>query len=249
MMQTAAKSPRPLWFKIFIGFGLSIMMLVAVVLILDIHSYGFTERRECGFERGFLGKLMCGVSETYGEWAPYFRSIPSDEEMIDNFHENRADFEKLVQIYREDLSVPSDKMGCLLPTSSLQTMMMRIKVRSGCGDGEVWMPPNPYSLEPDLLKSTAVQKARGGTQARKFSGVMFDYSHSKVKTMRYLGSVHRGYYYTPFVPRIEGGVMRKPSGTERMYAIPNSYPPIEYWGECVYRQIEGHWFISFCQDK
>jgi len=102
--------------------------MIALVLCLQIYSNGFTDFGRCKDEIGFLRKLWCGITGTYEDDAPFFRSLPSDEEMIANFRKHRADFERLVQIYREDLSVPNDEVGVLLPSAEVKKIMDRIRV-------------------------------------------------------------------------------------------------------------------------
>jgi len=241
------KKRRLFWLKVLAGVCL---FVVTAPFLLGIYLRGFTDMRQvCNNEKSFLRKLACGLSETYEDCAPYFRSLPTDEQMISNFNKHRADFERLVHIYREDMSVPTDIVGYLLPNSDLQAIMNRINVASIRSDRTIWMPPNPYSIEPDFLKGMAVLRGRSGVQARKYSGVIFNYAHDTVYSLRYLAPVCKGYYYTPFVPRVTEGLLRTPEDAGKMLPTLNSYPPVQYWGECFYRQIAEHWFIRFCQDK
>jgi len=248
MTENEPKKRKFRWLKIMV----SVCFLIVGALWLDgIYFRGFTETGACRREKGFFSKLVCATSGTYEGYAVYLRSLPSDEEMIANFYKHRADFERLVHIYRQDLSIPmdDDEYGYLLPTPDVKAMMDRIDVAWIKGDRDVWMPPDPYFQEPDVLKHTAALSARGGPEARKYSGVIFGYAHADVHSLRYLAPVYKDYYYTPSPPRVENGLLRTPSGAGRIMATLNSYPLIEYWGECFYRRIEPHWFLRFCQDK
>ena len=98
---------------------------------------------------GFSLLVAVILVANYESCAPYFRSLPSDEEMIENFRKHRADFEHLVTRYREDLSVPTH-FYALVPTPEIKAMMQRISVTKVFGDAVVWMPPDPYSKDPDF---------------------------------------------------------------------------------------------------
>ncbi|MFH1113315.1 MAG: hypothetical protein V1792_05290 [Pseudomonadota bacterium] len=84
-----------------------------------------------------------------------FRFLPSDEELIANFSRHRSDFERLVRIYREDLSVPTNCVGDLEPTPKIKAVMDRLNVTAVHGDGVLWIPPNPYSGDPAFLREKA----------------------------------------------------------------------------------------------
>jgi hypothetical protein len=88
--------------------------------------------------------------------------------------------------------------------------------------------------------------SRGGAEARQYSGVILRYKQDKVRSLLHLLPDHKDYYYAPVVPRVRDGMMWKPYGPERMLATLNKRPPIDYSGECLYRQIEEQWFIKAC---
>ncbi|MEW6112143.1 MAG: hypothetical protein AB1664_08445, partial [Thermodesulfobacteriota bacterium] len=100
-------APRRLWLKLFIGLTLPIVLIIVAILALQIYLNGFAGVPRCKGEVGFWSKLWCGVAETYQDDAPYLRRLPTDEEMIAHFQKHRADFERLVQIYREDPNLPT----------------------------------------------------------------------------------------------------------------------------------------------
>lgn len=184
----------------------------------------------------------------YEVHARYLRRLPSDEEMISHFYEHKDDFERLVRFYREDLSVPADVTGLLLPTPQVKALMKRIGVSEVNGDGRVWLPPDPYSNKPDVVRRRARLMSRGCCERRLFSGIIFGYAHPPVKRFRYLAPVYKGYYYTPFAAKLEKGRMWTPHGCESIHATLNEYPRLDYWGQCYYRQIEPNWCIRMCQD-
>jgi hypothetical protein len=181
-----------------------------------------------------------------------FTSLPSDEEMIANFSQHRSDFERLAQIYREDLSVPTNNVGELEPTPEIKAIMDRIKVTAVAGDNVLWMPPDPYSTDPAFLREKAKLEARWyGPDTRKFSGVFFSYSHERVIRLYYGDDVVKGYYYVPFVPEIWDGRLWVPAHlmegqgfcAENLNTYPRGFGP----ANSAYRLIQPHWYILMRQ--
>jgi len=239
--------------RILIRFVAGILLLVVVALLAQIYLNGFVGRVKCLDETRFFSQLACGISETYNDWAPYFRSLPSDEEMIANFHKHRADFERLVRIYREDLSVPTDFYD-LKPTPEVKAIMDRINVLWVKGDGVLWIPPDPYSTELNFLRGKAELTAKWGSpERRQFSGVKFGYPHRKVSSFKNLAHIYKLYYYIPAVPRIRDGRLKRPGNI--LEADPlivrtlNETPYFRGFDYCAYREIEPHWFIGMCQTE
>lgn len=237
-------TPKSPWLKVLIVFSVPIVVYLAV----GVYYTGFADRRYCRQEAGFFRRLLCGSSVFYEAHAPYFRSLPSDKEMISHFYGHKEDFERLVRIYREDLSVPADRAGLLLPTPRVKELMNRIGVTAVDCDGMVWLPPDPYSNKPDVVKRIARLRTAGSGERRRFTGVVLAYGHPPVKRFRYLVPVYKGYYYTPFSPQVEGRRMWTPNGAEWILATLNKYPPRMDFCECFYRRIEAHWFIRMCRD-
>jgi len=182
-----------------------------------------------------------------------FRSPPSDEEMIANFYRHQKDFDRLARIYREDTSVPT-VMRVLVPTPEIAAMMSRISVATIKGDDETWIPPDPYSKDPDFLEQKVKSEiCRDAPGARKFSGVIFYSTHGRVTRRHYGQPIYKQYYYVPIAPRVEDGVLVLPGTStwsdHRVLETLNRYPPGFATFNCVYRQIEPQWFIRMCQDK
>jgi hypothetical protein len=245
-----ARIRKPLLLKIVMGFSVPVAIIVALCLVLEIWGFGF-EKAQCQHERGFFRKLWCGISATYEANAQYVRLLPSDEEMIAHFRRHRVDFERLVQIYRNDQSLYTPWGGLRDPPPHVKEIMERIGVYGVLSDWTIWMPPDPYSEEAQQQVKTLgliPMIRRGYPEARKFSGVRLWYAPGHVKRLNEnLSDVLKGYYYTPFVPKIENGLLNKPSGGEWIASTLNNYPSRLKSGECVYRQFEPHWFIELCQ--
>jgi hypothetical protein len=236
------------WLKVLIGLSLPIV----AYCILGIYYNGFADERQCGHEEGFIRKLVCGVYSMYQIHAPFFRSLPSDEEMIENFNKHRADFERLVHIYREDLSVASE-VGHLIPTPEIEAVMDRINVVEVYDDGSVWLPPDPYAKEAESRADLWIKAASKDPAARTLSGVRLAYAHGRVIRPKYLVSAWKDYYYVPFVPTIQNRELRIPGGGSdgpaRVLPTLDTYPPHFKPLECVYRQISPQWFIRMCLGK
>jgi hypothetical protein len=185
----------------------------------------------------------------------FFRRLPTDEEMIAHFYKHRSDFDRLVQIYREDLSVPVDVVGTLLPTPEVKPIMERINISYVKDDQVPWIPPDPYSTVPDVQRElTMFLIHRDEHEKRKYSGVILGYAHGQVLRLKYMGPVWKKYYYTPLVPKIGDGRLNFPVVTLLAYGNGivvqslNTIPPELAPFECAYRQIEPHWFIRMFQD-
>jgi hypothetical protein len=183
--------------------------------------------------------------------APYLRSLPSDEEMINNFHYYRQDFERLAKIYREDLSVPINRTGGLEPTKDVRSIMDRIGVSAICGDQVIWIGPDPY-LNWSRSKEMESYVPLYGQERRQFSGVIMYFAHGEVTNIQYGVNVCKRYYYIPVVPRIIEGKLFVPAdllaGISFVAPTLNTCPSIfEGNFDCAVRQIEPRWFIQVCR--
>jgi hypothetical protein len=184
----------------------------------------------------------------YDHFAPYFRSLPSDEEMINNFEEHRADFERLSQMYREEPSIRTS-VGVLGPSPKIESIMKRMNVSFIMGDGEIWVPPGPDSKSAG--KKLLHRASPADTlEERKFSGVIFGYAHKRV--VKHEWPVYKQYYYIPLIPSKSGGKLRLPQWGIRAHPVVvdtlNDYlPRLEFLGAAC-REIEPHWYIEIRQD-
>ena len=163
MDKNRARKRKPLWLRVLIGLGMSIPLIIFVILVVQVCVLS----ADCDGERNLISKLRCGISATYESDAPFVRCLPTDEEMIANFHKNRGDFERLVNIYREDLSVPT-VLDLLKPTPEIKEIMARINVAAVKSDGIVWVPPDPWTKRFRFLENTGEASGqkphRRGTQ-------------------------------------------------------------------------------------
>jgi hypothetical protein len=225
--QNETKERRPLWQDVLVG------------LIVLLTVFGAT----CG---PFVFLMLAIV---FDDPISLLRSLPSDEKMIEHFCRHRADFERLVHIYRENLSVPI-KATLLMPTPEIRSLMDRINVIEVYGDAELWLPPDPYSKEAEFISKES-KLIPWRTNGRKFNGVMFNYGHKRVKSLKYMAYLDKHYYYVPLVPKIEDGQLKIPfrgsSVGGRMLQSLDKFPRKFRSSDRLFRQIEPNWFIMMEQ--
>lgn len=220
----ATRTRKSIWLRIILGLAIGIALLFVSTYLLMFHAfYSFAD----------LPLLL--------------RPLPSDEQMIANFHQHRADFERLVQIYREDLSIPTNVIGHLEPTPQIKGLMSRINVDAVEGDGMVWMLPDPYSNDPSFVKQrTGIR----WPEKRKFSGIKLGYACGTIITYHF-GLISKNYYYVPLTPRVSNGrlllILSPPGGDPWITETLNSYPLEFRQYDCFCKQIEPHWFIEMCR--
>ncbi|AFM26642.1 hypothetical protein [Desulfomonile tiedjei] len=228
MSKNPAQNVRPRWKKFLRALAVIFLITIPIIIVgaaalLFVYEFG-------------LGPFRC---------------LPSDETLIRHFQKHRADFELLVQIYREDPDLPNNFGMVSKPTPEISAIMNRINVRDLRSDWTIWLPPDPYSEEAksETKARKLIQKVhRGEAEGRRFSGVSMTYDHGPVRRFdKYLSEVFKGYYYTPFPPRVENGLLKKPDGAEPVFHHLNTYPPRLILGDCVYRQFAPQWFIKLCQ--
>lgn len=241
-----ARPHRPIWKRFFIGLGRVVLKLLGVLGgVLGVTVFMFAV---------IYLALVVTLFFLYNGWDP-FRSLPTDEAMIAHFHAHRTDFEQLVEIYREYPLLPNrvGTDGDDEPLQRIKTIMDRIKVTGMRQDGQIWLPPDPYSprAREKAWRSGPLGDAyRRGVEGRRYTGVLLAFSHEPVRRWADdFARVEKGYYYVPFPARVENGRFRKPDGGARVVPTLNSYPPELLRGTCVYRQFEPHWFIEVCQRR
>ncbi|MEW6529273.1 MAG: hypothetical protein AB1473_00430 [Thermodesulfobacteriota bacterium] len=223
-----ARTRKPFWQKISVSSEV-LLMAAAILAALTVLMFG-------------------------GEFSSFRTTIPSNEEMIANFQQNRADFERLAQIYREDLSVPTSGRQ-LQPTPEVQAIMSRIHVTSVNGDQMIWLPPDVCLREAELRADRGEKAVIGAPEARKFSGVIFGYERRGVTGLMSMSNTYKLYYYFPLVPVAENGELVISAAPARAFSCvtqtTNKCPPY-FEGlerECVCTQIEPQWFIQECREE
>lgn len=254
---------KPFWLQFLYLLSLPIVT-ISLVLMIKFFADVFKDSQRCTEEKGYFQKLACKASETYKDYASYFR-IPSDEEMIENFYKHRADFERLAQIYREDSTLSdhredsplSDRLSIInKPTPEIKAIMVRVNVAYAerYFDRALWMPSEEAKQHDKTLKFFIFEEAIKGN---KFTGVTLRYTRGPVLRLSMLWSGHpkasgyvtKDYYYIPFVPKVENGFLRNQlGGGVILFPTLNRYPPNFDILDCAYRQFEPQWFIKMCQE-
>jgi len=191
----------------------------------------------------------------------HYNPLPSDEEMIAHFHNHRAEIEELVKRYRECVT----KVGTsceVVPEN--QTLMEKARVKRVTESGPAWFP-NPYSREAakqfdDLLMAGKIPSLN------PYSNItveLLDEDDPKRHFARVLTSsgllwIFKNLVFIPAVVKIEDGYLLLPARPlckcrfdeiipkNRIFSSFDTYPPNWKKGECVYRQVETHWFIEMC---
>lgn len=184
--------------------------------------------------------------------------LPSDEEMIRHFYENKTEIETLVSSFRT-FEEPKDKpyshiVGWEMQ-ESVQALLTKAGVeRLGYINLGIWFP-DPYSL-------ATAQRVEHELSLAPYFSLEYQYGSLMVKfTPRYRywvpnfihGAVWKDFVYFPEPPRVENGYLLGPATVngeqfrEPVVASLNRLPA-NWWRsyECAYRQIEPQWFLQMC---
>ncbi len=181
--------------------------------------------------------------------------LPSDEQMIANLYEHRADIEELIRRYRSYPSEPKIDHSKWRKEGDTPALLKRAGIRY---IGDVipgpWLP-NPYSIETAKKIEFETKNAKSLAIFHKYGGLNLKPSPRASFLSRHLRYVYiwKDYFYVPEVPRIENDMLLGPYDTEGKYSsrkrvLPSldSFPDKWKYYECVYRQVEPHWFLRIC---
>jgi hypothetical protein len=199
-------------------------------------------------------------------------NLPSDEEMIADFRAHRAEIEELVRKYRTyerpkspapDESraewlkqLPPNAFNWEKQYADIPELKQKAKVSRIDHSGHTPWLPNPYSIE-----SAQNLHDMTGPSTRDFN-LFYKYGAIRVKfspvnkyyagSLRYI-SVWKDFFFFPEIPRIEDGWIispaqknRPPSRYSRVLPSLDRFPYPWKIFECVYRQVEPHWFLRMC---
>ena len=179
--------------------------------------------------------------------------LPSDEEMISHFKAHRGEIEELVQKFREwKPSAELPNWHALPEIVALQKKAGVIRVKSLI---PTWFP-DPYSAEgakqfrmkkiglDHRYHSIGVELVNEKRRNRPFASVLLTTGPKLI---------FKELIYFPEVAKIEDGKLWWPVDEDgqlkrwgRIFPTLNEYPPNWKKAECVYRQIDAHWFIYMC---
>jgi hypothetical protein len=168
--------------------------------------------------------LGLGIFLFHGEYGwDLFRTLPTDEQMIEHFRKHRADFDKLARHY--------SRFPGADPTPELMALMDRINVTRVGYDMVKWVPTDSSPHD----------------DSRRYSGVVLHYGHPGVRKFDdYLSSVNKLYYYTPFPAPVEDGRLCRPYPSLPLDIFPslNTYPCELEPHAPVLRKIDSLWYLQ-----
>jgi hypothetical protein len=191
--------------------------------------------------------ILTAVADIELDLHALFRPLPSDDEMIANYYDNKDDFEKLVRIYYTD---PLNRFygSKTMSTPEVKAIMRRVKVAALTGDLDFWVPPDPYDekARDRIIRSGELQKYR--------DGIHFRYVHKRVTVgIEKFDEVHKYYYYAPMIPKRKyyrddpPDVLLTPTQYHRLYKSLDRWPADLHPPDCIFRQIDLQWFIMLCR--
>lgn len=217
--------------------------VLGVIWILQVAW--FTGYYKCREKSSILSWVHCAIVESYDFDAKFVRRLPSDEEMIANFHKHRRDLERLVEIYRT--APPADIVHrCLSIKPETKALMERSNISLICSDNTIWIPPDPYSMDAkrDMTIEIKTKLERGDLAARKLCSIVLYYDHGTVvRLIDNLPRVRKVYYYTPMVPKVRNGRLVTPWYDRWLFPTLNRYPSELSPPYLAFRQIAAQWFI------
>ncbi|ANJ66029.1 hypothetical protein A9404_00315 [Halothiobacillus diazotrophicus] len=152
-------------------------------------------------------------------WNP----LPSDEEMIRNFKDHRADFVEVVRRYREYPRPPGTSSAFWYKEGDTLELFKRAGIDSVARSAPLWLP-NPYTLE------TARRELSLLSSPQELHAALYRYSPLRIKpatTPRIdhpdqsddrsyrrntllFGMIWKDYIFFPEIPRIENGKLLEP---------------------------------------
>ncbi len=242
MSKKLPRKPKPLWRSIIEAFSGPIAVLFTIFilapLLFEIYLNSFVNPAKCGRQIGFFRKVVCGISQTYAEHAPYMRSLPTDEEMIEHFRRHRGDFELLAAIFQQFNPADGEARG------RIEKLRNRLNITRILA----FRPHERYRyLGSNGKFETRVEGERVAPdpEARSFRALRFRYAHAPVKTSDGF-DLHKGYYYTPFVPKVRHGRLDTPDSSGWVFPSLNRLPSELLPTTCVSRQFEPQWFVVIC---
>jgi len=198
----------------------------------------------------------------FGIWRVFFvNPLPKDEELIAHFQGHRKDIDVLIRAYY------AERVSSLWDSSpEIKAIMARARVSRVHPVMGHW-PPDPYSEEAyRMLFAIDVRTPDGRYKLRQHEALQIDIDDDRYfqSVLRYPGDllIWKALLYIPAIADTRGGKLwplRAPKSEDlltddqyersayRLLPGLNRYPPDWHKGECVFRQLEVHWFIVMCR--
>jgi hypothetical protein len=182
--------------------------------------------------------------------------LPSDEEMIRTFQEHRSDIEELVRRYQIVSPDPKiDHSTAWYKDPDTRKLMKQVGLDSISHSAYSPWLPNPYSIETSKSITKGIQNGKSTLLFIKYGSLivkLLPRQGYRSYNLRYF-HIWKDFYFIPEVPRIENGELLFPvkdngeyTGSKRVLSSLNEFPDNWKAYECVYKQIEPHWFLSMC---
>lgn len=193
----------------------------------------------------------------------HYNPLPSDEAMIGHLQAHRAEIEELVQGYRVWEWSAAAPSWYALP--EIKALMEKAGVRYVTDIGPVWHP-DPYSTEA-AKQFHSLLLAGKILNLNPYSSIDVELKNPKRPRGHFANVllstgpalIFKELVYFPEVAKIEGEnlwfatsvsyvgkELKGFNSKHRIFPSLNDYPDNWKKGECVYRQIDTHWFIYMC---
>lgn len=225
----------------------------------------------CGIRKGVSRVplyVLPAALLAFSIWFLFFvNPLPSDEELIAHFQEHRQDLETLIQAY---YSAPEPLPGQPRVQWDASPEIQAIKQRAGVArvnNTMGWWTPDPYSFEwAEKLLQIDAGTAEGRYALRQFEALQVDILDSRYsqRPLRYPADYHiwKSLLYIPAVARTHESKLwpgvswnklapqtqeEYEKSADRLLPDLTNYPRNWKKGECVYRQLDIHWFIRMCR--
>ena len=176
--------------------------------------------------------------------------------MIAHFQGNRAQIEELTNSFRRFEPTDEVRIWSEIPENIEKMEAAGIKRIKSLGP--MWFP-DPYSVEGAKQFFEKIERERGikgymyqsiGVELVNDERPRTSFAHVLVSSG--VQTIFKELIYYPEVPKIENGKLWWPvsrSGETwgvRIFSTLNDYPPDWKRGECVFREIDTHWFLVMC---
>lgn len=189
--------------------------------------------------------------------------LPRDDELIEHFREHSADIEVLIKAYYR-APQSSIQWDDALEIQALKKLSGVERIHQVMG----WWPADPYSFEgaEGLHKLITTNTPEAYAAIRQMEALQVDLVDSRYRqrSLRYPTDYHilKSLLYIPAVARTHDAKLwpgvswnklapQTPEQYEksawRLLPKLSDYPPNWKKGECVFRQLDTHWFIVMCR--
>lgn len=240
----------------------AIFLFLFINIIVSLGIYFITKKATSNSRHpkvaGCIAVLVWLLAPAFLIWREFtINTLPTDEYMIRQLHENKEDFEYLVKLYREEylLDDTSKRWDYLPETAAIKN---RLGVREIAYVSRMSWFENPYSHD---AAEKRLENIKSGNYAwserdRRDKGVIIDLNNSLKTPIKLGGLISKSYLHLPMEPKIENGKLLYPYNPllepEKQDFIPvredlNEVPENSERGSCYVKPIFPQWFIYLCR--